>query len=331
MIKLIALGIEAARNLCQAHRSVSHPRGIRGFTVHHGSVAMKSSDPHFWPSVFPQLWPFGIGHENHTRKVAVDGASMSRSLLMRGGTKFHLNLSHLALRYSCMQQRRLLRAIKARLYMPGFAANVQKLATVTASELRSVARAVQKDGGQQTALISPALSARIRDVLKSLELVQGSVRGTEGHKKRLRRWCQSLQLWSGAYGLFFTLNPADRIHPGTFFFTADGLSWSEKHMPMNSNIDEALDLLLGSVDMARIVAQDPVAATRFFYSAVEAVLSGLLGCHSIRACHLLPDGVPSTLEGGVFGLLRSFMGFVEDRFYWLVSRLLINVVIRFFT
>ena len=69
---------------------------------------------------------------------------------------------------------------------------------------------------------------------------------------------------------------------------------------------------LRSCELARVVAEDPVAATRAFYAHVRHFATDLLCC-ATDASQLAADGLASTWSAGIFGPLAAFFGSVEPQ------------------
>ena len=46
---------------------------------------------------------------------------------------------------------------------------------------------------------------------------------TDGYRTQMRYEMRALQAWFGFPALFFTLNPADVLHPFTLLFSTEGL------------------------------------------------------------------------------------------------------------
>ena len=120
---------------------------------------------------------------------------------------------------------------------------------------------------------------------------------------------RALQTWFGMPLLFFTLNPADVLHPLTFHHSVDGSSFLQSGLPL---ADDALLAVLRSHKLADIVAKDPVAATRAFHAHVLAFFAHLAGC-TIDPAKLALDGVAAGDNEGIFGDCAAAFGSVEPQ------------------
>ena len=58
----------------------------------------------------------------------------------------------------------------------------------------------------------------MKQLLRSMRLVQARVPCTDGSRHRMQSLMRSLQYWSGFPALFLTLNPADTHHPFTLHY-----------------------------------------------------------------------------------------------------------------
>lgn len=107
--------------------------------------------------------------------------------------------------------------------------------------------------------------------------------------------------------LFCTLNPADVLHPYTLHYSNAYGTTTTLSLPM---LDTALKETLKQFSLARIVAEDPVAATRSFYKHIQSFATDLLAC-STAPQQLHADGIAATNHIGIFGPLSAFFGAVE--------------------
>ena len=107
--------------------------------------------------------------------------------------------------------------------------------------------------------------------------------------------------------LFCTLNPADVLHPYTLHYSNAYGTTTTLSLPM---LDTTLKETLKQFSLARIVAEDPVAATRGFYKHVRSFATDLLAC-TTDPQQLRADGIAATNHIGIFGPLSAFFGAVE--------------------
>ena len=136
-----------------------------------------------------------------------------------------------------------------------------------------------------------------------------TVPGTDAYRTKLRYQMRSSQVRSGFPLAFFTLNPADVKHPFTLRFSVDGLDFQDVGFPCD---DDALFDALRSENLARRVAEDPVAAVKAFDLHVRLFFEELLGC-TIDPSDLAVDGIASKGDGGILGDLFAAFGAVEPQ------------------
>src|SRR5258705_9693515 len=100
-------------------------------------------------------------------------------------------------------------------------------------------------------------------VLDDLDHVGGHVKGSITSKKYMRNEIWSLISFLGAPSWFITLSPADNRHPICLYFADTG----EKFSPE----------LRSSVECNLLIANNPVAAARFFDVMVHSFIKNILG------------------------------------------------------
>ncbi|KDR64952.1 hypothetical protein GALMADRAFT_82492 [Galerina marginata CBS 339.88] len=100
-------------------------------------------------------------------------------------------------------------------------------------------------------------------VIQDLDTIGGHVEGSLAGKKSMRNEIWSLISYIGAPSWFITLSPADSKHPICLYFADKDIEFKpEICLP-----DEAY----------RLVAQNPVAAARFFHFMCETFIKHVLG------------------------------------------------------
>jgi len=72
------------------------------------------------------------------------------------------------------------------------------------------------------------LEAPIENALRSMQIIQCNVRGSESEKDSLMPKFTALRIWSGWSSLFFTLNPHDIRSPITVLLLQDDLKLEKR-------------------------------------------------------------------------------------------------------
>ena len=311
--------------------------------IPHSSTPLDSYDSSFWSACHPLHFPYGLGAHGGARRVPLTDEAWAKHLVCRvdrtGATSWSRDLSFLAVLYSTLHRRRLLRAIRLRLDSPSWKQTVADLAALQSTDFLRVYQALTSPIPRPTPSTSnAAIPAKLQQLLHSLRVVQSSVPGTDGARLAIRQQLTALHYWLGfpvpclhlihavptfvdlciafsrlacSYQVIFcTLNPADILHPFTLYFhtTADS---SPEHLALPA-LSHALHERLRSESLSRIVAEDPLAATRAFYQHVRAFAGTLLSCVS-DASALPLDNLASLGQHGIFGPIAAFFGAVEPQ------------------
>ena len=313
--------------------------------VPHGDTLLNSFEPAFWSFCFPHLFPYGDNLPGQDRPVYLPDRAWARHLLRRAdrtsalpspatqpatdaatasapvpetptacpasSTTFPccLDMDFLSVLFSVFHRRDLLHAVRAKLSSPGFAQTVESLNRVNAVDLAAVHAALGQQGTLQDALRSPLVPAHVKQTLRSMQLVSSTVACTDGARRVMRHQALALQIYYGLPALFLTLNPNDAHHPFTVRF-ANG---SALQVPGDADdFDRALAERMKLVDVPRLVAVDPVAATRAFHHHVTELLRRLLCCHA-SIDDVGPDGFACANVHGILGPVAAFYGVTEPQ------------------
>lgn len=124
-------------------------------------------------------------------------------------------------------------------------------------------------------------------LLRDLDHVAGSVKGSVTQKKYMRTQLWSLINYRGSPSWFITLSPDDTKHPICIYY-ADK---NQKFTPDFSRLKES--------DRIRLITSNPVACARFFHTIIEAFVKNVLKVGSN--------------ERGIFGDVSSYYGVVEQQ------------------
>ena len=275
---------------------------------------MDSYQAAYWPSCFPVLFPYGDACDGILRRTPLHDSQWVCSLLERVDRVEHgawrLHLDFIAVCFSTMHRRQMLRSIRARVRSGGFQKDVAKLLKTTSVNWGAVADIIGDSGGLKEALLSEKVESDVKTLLRSMQLSQMKVPCTDGYRTKMRHQMRSLQVWAGLPLIFFTLNPADVKHPFTLLYSSTASSWESMQLPP---CDRKLQDLLRSVNLGKIVAKDPVAAVKAFQAHVQLFFAELLGC-ACSPAQLHSDGIAAcTGAGGLLGDVMAAYGSVEPQ------------------
>ena len=118
--------------------------------VPHSSVPLSSYDPSYWPLCHPLHFPYGIGGHGASRIAALSDETWCRHLLLRGDrgddTAWCRSLPLVAVLFSTLHRRRLLRAIRVRLSSPSGSGTVRKLEALRSADFMQVYNLLGTEG-----------------------------------------------------------------------------------------------------------------------------------------------------------------------------------------
>ena len=240
-------------------------------------------NPQAYPQMFPWLFPYGyggIGQARHKKKMSE--AEHKNHLLMYHDKRFQTDL-----------------------YFPIVAFNHEQLkAGITGSFLLAKRKKFNQISQRLTALDQTVLSGLVKrlsegervcpetdaekacfTVLEDLDHVGGHVKGSLTSKKYMRHELWSLISFLGAPSWFITLSPADNRHPICLYFADTGERFSPE--------------LRLSAERNLLIANNPVAAARFFDLMVRSFIKNVLGVD-----HDHP---------GLYGKTSGYYGTVEQQ------------------
>src|ERR1700742_2552828 len=101
-------------------------------------------------------------------------------------------------------------------------------------------------------------------LINDLDHINGRVQGSITSKKWMRNELWSLIARRGAPSWYITLNPADVRHPICLYFAGNGTTFEPS-------------LKLTDSDRLRLIANNPVAAARFFNFMIQNFIQYVLG------------------------------------------------------
>ncbi|KAJ3564754.1 hypothetical protein NP233_g8085 [Leucocoprinus birnbaumii] len=123
-------------------------------------------------------------------------------------------------------------------------------------------------------------------LLSSLDYVAGKVKGSVTQKKYMQTDIWSLMSARGAPTWFITFSPADSKHPLCLYLAGSDIKYRYE--------------VKSSSERFRLIAENPVAAARFFDILVRLFIKDILG-------------VGSETGEGIYGLVASYYGTVEQQ------------------
>jgi hypothetical protein len=252
--------------------------------IGHDSTPQSMYDnPQAYPQMFPWLFPYGFGGIGQpSLKYKLSELHHKRLLLMYHDKRFQHDLYFPIIAFNHEQ-------LKGGITGSFLVAKRQNFHNIS-SRLMSVDKSVLQD--ITTRLASGATFKPQTDeekacfaIIEDLDHVGGFVKGSLTSKKYMRNELWSMLACIGAPSWFITLSPADNRHPISLYYADGNILFKPE--------------ILSQTDRYWIMANNPVAAARFFHLVVQLFLKHVLGVNSD--------------DPGLYGKTSAFYGTVEQQ------------------
>jgi hypothetical protein len=252
--------------------------------ISHDSKPQSMYDnPQAYPQMFPWLFPYGlggIGQKCHFAKISE--TIHKKNLLIYHDKRFQTDFYFPMIAFNHEQ-------LKAGVTGSFLLAKRKKWPDIS-NRLKSLNRDVLKDISDKLsngAHFSPSTTEEKKcfQLLNDLDHVGGFVKGSITSKKHMRNEIWSMISQLGAPSWFITLSPADSRHPICLYY-------ADKDIEFKPDLRSANERNL-------LVAQNPVAASRFFDFMVRMFIKHVLGI--------------GTDHSGLYGDTAGYYGAVEQQ------------------
>lgn len=241
------------------------------------------NNPQLFPSMMPWLFPYGKGgicNRNHSGKLS--SLSHKKRLLMYHDKRFQTDpcFPLIAFNHEQIQQCSLGSYLTAE--KSYFNEITERLFNIDLNVLSDISQRLQ-----QGIRVRPETEAEqlCYKLVNDLDLIGGHVKGSLATKKHMRNEIWSMISHLGTPSWFVTLSPADNKHPICLYFA----DMNEQFKPEIRTSDDAY----------RLIANNPVAAARFFDFMCCAFIKNVLGVCSTHS--------------GLFGDTAGYYGTVEQQ------------------
>lgn len=237
-----------------------------------------------YPSMFPWLYPYGLGgFENVNITVRLDRSAHIRTLLMHADRQFQTDRCFPFVVFNHEQ----IRASS----QGGYLMTSRKNFPAVSDRILRVDRAALDDlitRGASGSYVRPETDAEKQcfELMNYVDHVAGHVKGSHTSRRYQRNEIKSLVYARGVPVFFVTFAPADYKNPLCLYYCGEDV-----------NLLSQSPLLRGADDRLRAIASNPVGAARFFDKTVQLFVRYVL-----RA---------DTEQPGLFGPTRSYYGTVE--------------------
>ncbi|KAG8700858.1 hypothetical protein FRC09_005711 [Ceratobasidium sp. 395] len=283
----------ALRNLAEHLQTQMSNEG--GYLVRHGgfardfgpSLSKESEDNIENPSVytFVHLFSRGVGGLEAKRKVAVSFGDHVRCLIQRNDPRFRMDANFICWAFALLQKRQAMYAAQLTMSRRDFDRVCATLSKLTPEALKKAAAEEEKG----LTISDPRVMLLKKLTRATLQKVMGSDASRALNRSKI--WSTSLYL--NPVNLWMTLNFIDRHDPICQVFAGE-----------NINMDDlSSHLAPSSHQRAKNVAEDPFAATQFFFFLANTVLKTLFGFST--------DKRLGENRIGELGLGNAYFGVVE--------------------
>ncbi|EJD52692.1 hypothetical protein AURDEDRAFT_55508, partial [Auricularia subglabra TFB-10046 SS5] len=268
---------------------------VPDLTFHRGSEAVPEyGNCNLFPSLFPTLYPYGIGGFED-RSAQKDGLhvgfrSHASYLLHLADRAFSAHRTFVFLVTNILQRRAVHSQTSFRTRSSYVDSISPDLVKVTADQVRRVAEHFQAGGGYDTVA---AEDSAVLNLLKVVEAVAVKVPGTHGAKIDLRRAIFASTRHFAIPHVFFTMNP-NPVHNPLFHL-----------MCGDTKIDlaERYPVVIDTISRSMRVAADPAAAADFFELSIRLMFEHLFGWDF--------EAKRSKPGGGILGEILAFSVSIE--------------------
>ncbi|KAJ7304710.1 hypothetical protein DFH08DRAFT_641657, partial [Mycena albidolilacea] len=266
-------------------RALTHLKN-RGQTLGVGRAEEPESLYHniqLYPQMFPWLFPYGfggIGHPSHKKKLSE--IKHKGHLLMYHDKRFQTDLYFPMVAFNDTQIKSGSTGSHLLAKKKNFESVAERIMSLDSAVLSDLA--TRLSAGENVKAKTDAEQVCF-DVLNDLEVVGAKVQGSIiASKKYMRNEVWSLISFKGAPLWFITFSPVDKNHPLCLYYAGNKIEFSPK--------------IKGSDERIRLIAQNPVAAARFFHHMSMAFIKHVLGV--------------GTDHPGLYGTTDAYYGTVEQ-------------------
>ncbi|TFK61794.1 hypothetical protein BDN72DRAFT_777848 [Pluteus cervinus] len=252
-------------------------RGQDGVTV----------DQNFFVRAFPCLFPYGLGGPEDHKAVSLSLSEHSRWLLEYHDRRFRRHPVLPFLIFGILQKREALLSARIQAHRRSFKRDLPILSGITMAQMHKAR--LEEESGQ------PISNPAVKLLHTHLHATAGRVQGSDEARYRLRSQIWSTSVVHGPPTLWMTINPSDLHDP-----IAQVLAGEQFDLQDLTTLE-----CLTREQRARNIAEDPLAASKFFQIIIGLIFRSLFGVHTY----------PSRVVGhkGIFGKVAAYFGVMESQ------------------
>lgn len=243
-------------------------------------------DPTLFPSMFPWLFPYGLGgFDNLLLKKTVPRRTHIQHLLLYDDRRFQTDEYFAFVAFNHLQIRDSSRGgflLTDRHNFPDIARRILQI------DIDALDRLISRGGDIHHCKPEGVEEQACFELLSHIDYVAGHVDGSITSRKYMRNEIKSLIMAEGVPMFFITFSPVDFKHPMCIYLCGETVS-----------LDSVAPMLPASAARLRLIAHNPVACARFFDTMVTTFLTHVL-CADVD-------------EVGIFGKTTAYYGTVEQQ------------------
>ncbi|KAF5343722.1 hypothetical protein D9758_016521 [Tetrapyrgos nigripes] len=241
------------------------------------------NNPSLFPSMFPWLFPYGYGgFGNEFIEGRLSEESQIQSKLQYYDKRFQKDLYFPMIAFNIRQIKNASTGSFILTKRKNFKSVVERLMTLDSSVIKTITQ--RMIDGEKVIPVN-AEETKCFSILNDIDHVSCQVQGSLSSKKNMRNEIWSLISFLGTPVWFITLSPADHLHPISLYFADTKTTFTPEIRSYNERY--------------KLIAENPVAAAKFFNFMVEMFLLHILG---VKAEHT-----------GIFGDTAAYYGTVEQQ------------------
>ncbi|KAF5335803.1 hypothetical protein D9611_009612 [Ephemerocybe angulata] len=250
-----------------ALRHLKAKRGAALSMPHDDCFANEFDNPDLFPSLYPTLFPYGSGgFEDPRRQYAVSFASHVQHVLSLTDSRFRHHGSFLFTAFNMIQRRSLLLNVAFKTRHSWFRALADGFNLLTSETVGKVASRMTDD----TFFTTPHTEEekKVISLMSHVNSVTRKVEGTSSSRLSMRNEIRATTSSFGVPSFFITINPADVYNP-----IVKLLAGNSPDYDIDSLLPEQVPRYW---DQAKLVAQNPFVAAKFFDLYSHAFVDELL-------------------------------------------------------
>ena len=250
---------------------------------HSDSPESLYDNPQAYPQMFPWLFPYGLGGIGQARhKGKFSEMLHKRHLLMYHDKRFQTDIYFPIIAFNHDQMKSGITGSFLLTKRQNFTEISQRLMNINSSVLKHISQQMAAGENVKPQSDEEKLCFSLID---DLDHVGGHVKGSLTSKKYMRNEIWSLISFMGAPSWFITFSPVDSRHPIALYYADKGIYFKPE--------------IRCSDERNRLVAQNPVAAARFFDFMVKMFIKHVLGVDKS--------------QDGLYGKTSAYYGTVEQQ------------------